>query len=317
MSLKWYKNAVLDETQEAYGKTWRVDRIETDGTIVFRCGKETALAPRTDKEYFSGIVIKSVEIPLNTSPAVTCDLTLNPCLQIGLKAEDFQVTGEVVSYFPNGVDNVDTHNQRVVDFADSLETEPELKQMVVDAMSLSPVDIAMRKRKMLEGLPTGAKFYVHDEITWDRALSVEETLTVRSWCTQNWPGTFEIVGKLPDRRTGQEGRTVAKKGDLKATAAASPFISTDFANLERKAAQISGSAEQLYGYYSAKARNVAGLVQYKQSDGSIVEVTCIGGKDYTSGWDDQVCLGTVTQFVKRIEDGRNRRLFQTGFPAVS
>lgn len=159
MSLKWYKNAILDETQEAYGKTWGVDKIETDGTIVFRCGKETALAPRTDKPedwvfdgnestvdstvsgsmtaYFPGVVMKQVDIALNTSPAVNCDLTFD------LKSTDFQVTGEVVSYFPNGID----HNQRVVDFADSLEAEPELKQMVVNAMRLSPVEIAMRKRK--------------------------------------------------------------------------------------------------------------------------------------------------------------------------
>lgn len=161
MSLKWYKNAVLDETQEAYGKTWRVDRIETDGTIVFRCGKETALAPRTDKEYFSGIVIKSVEIPLNTSPAVTCDLTLNPCLQIGLKAEDFQVTGEVVSYF--------------------------------------------------EGLPFGAKLYAHDEITWDRALTDEEARKAYTWISQNWSKNFTLDCTMANQRTGQEGRTVAKK----------------------------------------------------------------------------------------------------------
>jgi Lhr-like helicase len=48
MSLKWYPNARIDETQEAYGKTWRVDKIENDGAIVFRCGKDTAMAPRTD-----------------------------------------------------------------------------------------------------------------------------------------------------------------------------------------------------------------------------------------------------------------------------
>lgn len=66
MSLKWYKNAVLDETQEAYGRTWRVDRIETDGTIVFRCGKETAVVPRTDKQ----------------------DVLLNPCKQVDVSIGD-------------------------------------------------------------------------------------------------------------------------------------------------------------------------------------------------------------------------------------
>jgi hypothetical protein len=62
MSLKWYPNARLDETQEAYGKTWRVDKIENDGAIVFRCGSETALAPRTDTPEQDANEIDVIEI---------------------------------------------------------------------------------------------------------------------------------------------------------------------------------------------------------------------------------------------------------------
>ena len=61
MSLKWYPNARIDETQEAYGKTWRVDKVENDGAIVFRCGKETAMAPRTD----SPAAVKAVWKPID------------------------------------------------------------------------------------------------------------------------------------------------------------------------------------------------------------------------------------------------------------
>lgn len=222
MSLKWYKNAVLDETQEAYGKTWRIDKIENDGTIVFRCGKETALAPRTDKEYFSGVALTQTAA---SDPG--CALILNKFNTDAPRLKELALriatNSKVVQDAMSGDVDTHNHNRRVNDFADSLDAEPELKQMVVKAMRLSPVDIAIRKRNTgyiqslgrevkspLEGLPFGATLYIHDEVTWDRALTVEETLTVRSWCAQNWPGTFEIVCKLPDRRTGQEGKTVAK-----------------------------------------------------------------------------------------------------------
>ncbi len=73
------------------------------------------------------------------------------------------------------------------------------------------------------------------------------------------------------------------------------------------AKQVYGSTLQKYGYYSAKAVPVTGIVQYTREDGSTVNVTCVAGKDYTSGWNDQVCVGPVKEFVKRVSDGARDR----------
>lgn len=170
MSLKWYSNAVVDETQVAYGKTWKVDRIEADGAIVFRCGKETALAPRTD-------TAESLDI----------------------KAIDKRV-----------LDALERKAEQVI-LNRFNAAAPRLKELAAKIMANSKaVQDAMSVKSLLDGLPSSAIF-IHDEIIWDRALTDQEARSAYSWIMQNWSKHFTLDCNLPDRRTGQEGRTVAKK----------------------------------------------------------------------------------------------------------
>lgn len=60
----------------------------------------------------------------------------------------------------------------------------------------------------------------------------------------------------------------------------------------------------MYAFYSAAQAKLVGIVQYQTPDGQIVEATCISKtKDHDTGFDDIVCVGKVSQFVKRISEG--------------
>lgn len=199
MSLKWYPNAVLDEPQEAYGKTWRVDKIESDGTIVFRCGKETALAPRTDKEYFAGQVYKQVDFTVTGSltayfPYVPAQTFQSPGPVFTEKdlAECLKVMGDVGEPIYFGVH-------------DEIAIEPKA---FLRAMTLSPADIAVRNRQMLEGLPKEAQF-TDRSIIWHRALTETEIRQAQCWMVKNWSQHYTLNCTLP--RDGVEGMTVAEK----------------------------------------------------------------------------------------------------------
>ena len=59
-----------------------------------------------------------------------------------------------------------------------------------------------------------------------------------------------------------------------------------------------------YGFYSVRQAKVGGTVWYWSIDGSLIEVTQVDAReDYVSRWDDMVCLGEVTTFVRRGSKG--------------
>ena len=59
------------------------------------------------------------------------------------------------------------------------------------------------------------------------------------------------------------------------------------------------------GYYSSKQAELGGVVLYETPDGQTVECTCIVEmKGAPPPFDDMICVGQVTKFIRRTSHGR-------------
>ncbi len=97
-------------TQEAYGTTWTLDRIESDGAQLWKNAKgETAMVQQLPEEgmslYIQGQVYQDVSIQLPVS-VPSLDITFD-------SASDFTVQGTITAYFPHIPDWEPTNEQTI------------------------------------------------------------------------------------------------------------------------------------------------------------------------------------------------------------